>query len=102
MIEEKIVAFPKRSLGQQVYDVQTKYAGQKTQTIRETTDEMGKEYMRSLWSVIEKHKHLKGTYYIVEMVSRDAIIPDAVKVVHVARRTRPLPEWGLALYRVDN
>ena len=90
------------TLGQQVLDVHAKYADQKTQEIRETTNEMGKEYMQSLWSVIKAHEHVKGEYYIMEILKRDAVIPNAIHCKHVARKTRPKPEFGLGLYRVDN
>lgn len=91
-----------KTLGQQVLDTQEKYAGQVTQNIRDTTNEMGKEYMKSLWSIIESHAHLTTKYYISEFMKRDTIIPDAIHCKHVARLTMPLPEWGLACYRIDN
>jgi hypothetical protein len=100
MVQQSSV--PRATLGQQVLDVQTKYAGQKTQTVRETTDEMGKEYMRSLQSIFEKHQHLPFDYYIVEIIQPDTFLPGAIKVKHIARRTEPFPEWGLAVYKVDN
>ncbi len=91
---------PRETLGQQVLDVQEKYAGQKTQTVRETTDAMGKEYMKSLWKVVENHPHVKEDYYIMEILRPDTFLEGVMKLKHVARRTRPTPEWGVALYKV--
>ncbi len=54
----------KKTLGQQVLDVQEKYAGKKTQTVRETTDEMGKKYMQHFEAHLNAHKHLDKPYYI--------------------------------------
>lgn len=90
------------TLGQQVLDVQTKYAGQKTQTIRETTDEMGKKYMQSLWNIIGEHNHITEDYYISEFMKTDSILPNTIHCKHVARLTMPLPEWGIACFRVSN
>lgn len=58
--------------------------------------------MKSLWTLIEKHKDLKEPYYIMEILQPDAILPNAIKMKHIARKTRPKPEWGIALYKVDN
>ena len=93
-------AEPRVTLGQQILDVQTKYAGQKTQTVRETTDEMGKSYMASLWKTVEMHKHMKEDYYIMEILRTDPMLEGVVHIKHIARRTRPKPEWGIGLYKV--
>ena len=89
-----------RTLGQQVIDVQTKYAGQKTQTVRETTNEMGKEYMASLWKCIELQKNETEDYYVMEILRPDSLLEGVIKLKHIARRSRPNPEWGIALYKV--
>lgn len=90
---------PKKTLGQQILDVQEKYAGQKTQTVRETTDEMGKEYMKSLQKVIDMHRNVKEDYYIMEIMRPDANLTGVINLKHIARRSRPKPEWGIALYK---
>jgi len=84
-----------------MFDVQTKYAGQKTQTIRETTDEMGKKYMDELIKCAKANleKHNKD-FYILEVIEHDAIIEGVIKVHFQARWTRPNPEWGVGLYKV--
>lgn len=92
----------RETLGQQILDNHDKYAGQKTQTVRETTNAMGKDYMRSLWKLIEDHKNMDEPYYIMEIMRPDPILPQTIHVKHIARRTRPRPEWGIALYKVDN
>lgn len=89
----------KVNLGQQIIDAQIKHAGE-TQTVRDTTNEMGKKYMESLWKVVEDHKHLKQDYYIMEIMRPDTFLEGVIKVKHIARRTRPLPEWGIGLYKV--
>ena len=99
---EELHCEKRATLGQQILDVHSKYAGQKTQTVRETTDEMGIEYMRSLWKLIEQHQHLTEPYYIMEIIQPDTFLDGVIKVKHIARQTRPVPEWGIALYRVDN
>lgn len=93
---------PKKSLGQEIYEIQNKYAGQKTQTVRETTNEMGKEYMASLRKVLEQNSAVKGEYYIMEIMRPDSYLDGVIRLYHIARRTRPKPEWGIALYRRNN
>jgi hypothetical protein len=92
----------RETLGQQIYDNQIKYAGQKTQTIRETTDEMGKKYMEELLSCAKSNlaKHNKD-FYILEIIEADPILDSVMKVHFQARWTRPNPEWGLSLYKVE-
>lgn len=89
-----------KTLGQQVIDVQTKYAGQKTQTVRETTTEMGKKYMESLWKTVEMHNGYNEDYYIMEILKPDGLIEGVINLKHIARKTRPKPEWGVSLYKV--
>jgi hypothetical protein len=96
------IEVPKKTLGEELLDIQHKYAGKKTQTVRETTSEMGKEYMKSLNKVISDHQKLTEPYYIMEIMKPDSFLEGVIKLVHVARRTRPNPEWGVALYKVDN
>jgi hypothetical protein len=92
----------RETLGQQLYDNQIKYAGQITQTVRETTDEMGKKYMEELIKCASDNlnKHNKD-FYILEIIEHDAILEGVIKVHFQARWTRPNPEWGLSLYKVS-
>lgn len=89
----------KKTLGQQVLDNYEKNQGT-TQTVRDTTNEMGKKYMESLWKLVEQHKSLKEDYYIMEIMQPDTFLEGVIKVKHIARRSRPNPEWGVALYKV--
>ena len=92
----------KKTVGQQVVEVQEKYGGTKTQTARETTNEMSKEYLMSLEKIINDHQNIKEPYFILEILRPDPFLEGVIKLTHVARRTRPKAEWGLALYKVDN
>ena len=93
---------PKKTLGQEIYEVHNKHAGQKTQTVRETTNEMGKEYMASLRKVLEQNSSVKGDFYIMEIMRPDSHLDGVIRLYHIARRTRPKPEWGTALYKRNN
>ena len=92
----------KKTLGQQIYDNHIKYAGQFTQEVRETTNEMGKEYMRSLDKCIEMHAHHRKPYFVYEILRPHSHFPNVIECKHVVRFTEPLPEWGTSLYKVDN
>ena len=93
---------PRKTLGQQIEELHASSASDTDQTVRDTTNEMGKKYMESLWSLVQQHIHLTKPYYILEIMKPDSHLTNTVKLLHVARWTRPVPEWGLALYRVDN
>jgi len=92
----------KKTLGAEIFEVHNKYAGQKTQTVRETTNEMGKEYLASLDKVLNKHAHYKEPYYIMEILKPDSHLDGVIRLWHIARKTRPTPEWGIAVYKRDN
>jgi hypothetical protein len=92
----------KKTFGQQVVENHARNGGRFTQTIRETTSEMAKEYLRSLWKIVEDHQNYKEPYYIMEIIQPDQYLEGVIKMKHIARKTRPLPEWGVALYSVDN
>jgi len=92
----------KKTLGQQVMDVHAANGGRFSQTIGETTSEMAKEYLKSLWKIVEDHQHIKEPYYIMEIIQPDQYLEGVIKLKHIARRSRPLPEWGVALFSVDN
>jgi len=95
------LAQEKKTLGQQILENHTENAGSK-QTVGDTTREMGKEYLQSLEKVVQQHAHLDGEYYITEILKPDSHLPNVIRLYHTARRTRPFPEWGLALYKVNN
>jgi hypothetical protein len=99
MEEEKPI---KKTLGEQIAKVHADNGGRFTQTIRDTTSEMGKEYLRSLWKLVEDHQSYKEPYYIMEIIQPEQFLEGVIKMKHIARKTRPLPEWGVALYSVDN
>lgn len=92
----------KKTLGQQIYENHIKYAGQFTQTARETTDEMGKEYMKSLEKCLSMNSKIRKPYFIYEILRPHSVFPNVIECKHIARFTEPLPEWGTALYKVDN
>lgn len=90
----------KETLGKQLLDVRSKDFH--SQEVRETTDEMGKEYMDSLYKLIDQHEGLPGIYYIMELMSHDQFLEGVLKVKHIARRTPPRPEWGVSCYKINN
>lgn len=96
---DSIVA-KKETLGKQLLDVRSKDFH--SQEVRETTNEMGNEYMESLWGLVDQHDHLPGIYYIMEIMQHDQFLEGVIRVKHIARRTPPKPEWGVACYKVNN
>jgi len=91
---------PRATLGQQLLDKHANTTGQGSFEVGEMGREMGKEYMKSLWKCVKKHENLQEDWYITEIITHDTFLEGVMKVLHIPRRTRPSPEWGLALYKV--
>lgn len=100
ILEKKEIERP--TLGSLLVKNHEENAGRLSQTIRETTNEMGKEYIKSLDRIIYEHEHYSEPYYIMEIISPEYHMEGVIRMRHIARKTRPKPEWGIALYRVDN
>lgn len=97
---DSVVAPKSETLGKKLLDVRSKDTP--SQEVRETTNEMGSEYMKSLWSLVDQHEHLPGIYFIMEIMQHDQFLDGVIKIKHIARRTPPKPEWGVACYKVNN
>lgn len=91
---------PRATLGQQLLDKHANTTGQGTSSVADMGHAMGEKYMESLWKLVNQHKSLEEDYYILEVITHDTFLEGVMKVKHIARRTRPNPEWGLALYKV--
>ena len=91
---------PRVTLGQQLLDKHARTSAHDTQSVRDTTDAMGEKYMESLWKLVKMHESLQEDWYITEVIQHDTFLEGVMKVKHIARRTRPRPEWGIALYKV--
>ena len=91
---------PRATLGQQLLDKHANSTGQGSIEVAEMGQEMGKEYMKSLWKLVKQHENLDEDWYISEVIQHDTFLEGVMKVKHIARRTRPNPEWGMALYMV--
>lgn len=92
----------KETLGQQWLNVQEKYAGQMTQNVRETTTAMTKSYYESFEKIWNAHKHVTQDYYIWETMRIHPKLDGVIECKHVARLSRPIPEWGTTLFKVSN
>lgn len=90
----------KETLGKTLLDVRSKDSH--SQEVRETTNEMGTGYMDSLWKIVDQHESLPGIYFVMEVMEHDPFLEGVIKVKHIARRTPPKPEWGVACYKVNN
>lgn len=92
----------KKTFGQVVVEKFERGELDDKQTARETTNEMGKTWNKELEDVISKHAHYDEPYYIQVVLKHEALFPNAIKAVFIARKTRPLPEWNNTLYKMDN
>jgi len=93
---------PKETFGAKVLKVHEQNAGKLVQTIGETTADMAIEYRKALEKLVEDHQGYSEPYYIMEILKPDALLEGVIRMTLIARKSRPLPEWGIALYKVDN
>lgn len=91
---------PRATLGQQLLDKHANTAGQGPNTVADMGHAMGEKYMESLWKLVKMHEKLEEDWFISEVIQHDTFLEGVMKVKHIARRTRPNPEWGMALYKV--
>ena len=92
----------KKTLGMQILENAAKNDGQFLQDVRETTDEMGKQFLKELGEVITNHRGVSGKYYINVILKKEIMFENVVKAIFIARRTRPRPEWNSTLYSFNN
>ena len=86
---------PRATLGQQLLDKHANTTGQGTTSVADMGHAMGEKYMESLWKTVKMHENLDEDWYISEVIQHDTFLEGVMKVKHIARRTRPNPEWGL-------
>ncbi len=91
---------PRATLGQQLLDKHANTVGQGSHTVGDMGHAMGEKYMESLWKIVKMHEKLEEDWFISEVIQHDTFLEGVMKVKHIARRTRPHPEWGMALYKV--
>jgi len=72
------------------------------QTVRDTTNAYGEQYMKKMKKVIEEHSTLTEPYCIEVKSRRDLPTSQALHITFIARRTLPLPQWDHTVYEVDN
>jgi hypothetical protein len=90
----------KKTVGQASYDLQ-----QKTPERINAIDmqrEMQKSVLKELEDIIAKHRHYAPSYYIVYLLRKERLIPNAIRQQFVVRQTRPKPDYDSSLFSYDN
>jgi len=93
------------TLGQQILDRVPDQECEYVDDFDDISDEFGDNYMKQIRSIIAKYQHKRNPYYIHEMMKWESTVPGKASVlrqIFQARWTRPYPNWGQTLYKVDN
>jgi hypothetical protein len=64
--------------------------------------EMGKQYMKELISMVESHKNLQGSYYILALHSQSFLNPAAQNLTFCSMRSKPNPAISTDLWHYSN
>lgn len=71
------------------------------QSVVETQQEMLKNYVDELSDCAKRHESIFGTekpYYLCVQSRRERLLTNVIRNQFYARRTRPIPQYDLALY----
>jgi hypothetical protein len=71
------------------------------QTVKDTVDLMGRDYMERLRKVVLENRDL-DEYVIQVLMRRDLPLRDSLHIRFITRRSLPYPSWDEAVYVVDN
>lgn len=64
--------------------------------------EMGKQYMKDLLDMIQKHKNISGKFYILVAYENNFLMPEAQKIVMCSMRKPKPPFPGTDFFSYDN
>lgn len=74
------------------------------QSVIDTQQEMQKNYVDNLIQAAERGKKYFGIehdFYVCVQTRRERLLPNVVRCQYYPRRTRPIPQYDLALYHFD-
>jgi len=89
-----------KSLGQASYDLLRKPP--ETINVIDMQREMQKSVLTQLQEVIESHKSYADSYYILYLLRKHRLIPNAIHQQFVVRKTRPKPDYDTSLFEYSN
>lgn len=64
--------------------------------------EMQKSFMDNMQEIVRSHRDFSNRYYILIILRRERLIPNAIRQQFVVRKTRPEPTYDSSLYAYDN
>jgi hypothetical protein len=72
------------------------------QEVGETYNEVSKEWLEKIKSIISENQKIHGKYYIQIVQKREPYSIQVIKHVFFVRRSRPIPEHDMYLYSMNN
>lgn len=92
----------RKTVGQEAIDILSK--PQEEQSVIETQQQMLKGYVDELITAAKKGEELYGTqehFYICVQTRRERLLTNVIRNQFYPRKTRPIPQYDLALYYYD-
>lgn len=92
----------KQTVGQAAYDILSK--PQAPQTVKDTEEEMLKNYVDSLIEAAMRGEKLYGqedSFYVCVQTRRERLLSNVIRNQFYPRQTRPTPQYDLALYHYN-
>lgn len=90
----------KKSAGQAAYDLLRKPP--ERINVVDMQREMQKHVLKEISDIIDRHKHYADTYYILYILRKERLIPNAIRNMFVVRKTRPKPDYDTSLFEYNN
>lgn len=90
----------KQTVGQASYDLLRK-PPEEVNAI-DLQREMQKSVTGQLQEIIESHKTYADSYFIVYLLRKERLIPNAIRQQFVVRKTRPKPDYDCSLFEYSN
>lgn len=71
------------------------------QLVKDTSNEMIKDYMDNLESCVRRYKDWTDPFYVVVLNRRERLLVNVIRNMFFARKTLPTPEYDQTVYYYD-
>lgn len=89
-----------KSAGQAAYDLLQKPP--ERINVIDMQREMQKSVLQQLQEIISSHKSYADNYFILYILRKERLIPNAIRQQFVVRRSRPKPDYDTSLFEYSN
>lgn len=90
----------KETVGKKAYELLSK--SPERINVIDMQREMQKSFFDNMQDIVRKHKTYADRYYILVILRRERLIPNAIRQQFVVRKSRPEPFYDSTLYSYSN